>query len=672
VMSVPDHSPVTAAVLETPRDTRAVVEPPREARGNGNALEFFSAAIESLRVGVILAGRDGVIARVNGEIQRLFGQAPAELIGRSVDVLIPGMARSVEALLQKASPGRPEAPAEAKDDLFGRRKDGSEVPVELSLAPFSFRGAPFVLASVLDRSQRDRHPALQAALDERLEFERLISELGAEFVNLPPADVDRTIEDALGRLVRTLGLDRSALFQVDADGDFVHTHQWTRPGWAPPPPRVAAREQFPWHLAQVRAGELVAYAALDDVPNAIDRDSLRRLGTRSSVIVPLIVGGEVWGALTFAAIREPRSWTPAEINRLRVVALLFANAVARKMADERLRKAIDEMTGLRDRLREENLYLRHELRALIGTPPIVGHSPSIRHVLEQVRQVGPTDSTVLLAGETGTGKTLLAAQIHEMSARSEHAMVRVNCARASVAWMEDELVGSEQGLNAEPRHVGRLELASGSTVFFDEIADLPLEAQASLTRLLQDRQIQPVGGSRPLRVDVRIIAATRKDLKRCIEEGAFRDDLYYRLNVFPIHVPPLRDRREDIPLLVWRFVDEFSEAYGKPVDAIDQASMAALQAYSWPGNARELRNVVERAMIVPTGRRLRIPLLPNGSGSKRRSETLAALEKEHITSILAACGGRIHGRGGAAARLGLSPKALGAKITRLGIHRPRA
>jgi transcriptional regulator with GAF, ATPase, and Fis domain len=219
--------------------------------------------------------------------------------------------------------------------------------------------------------------------------------------------------------------------------------------------------------------------------------------------------------------------------------------------------------------------------------------------------------------------------------------------------------------------VGRLELADNSTVLLDEIADLPLEAQASLTRALQDRQIQPLGSARPVKVDVRIIAATRRDLPACIAAGTFRDDLYYLLNVFPIHVPPLRARTEDIPLLVWRFIDEFSDAYGKPIDAVDRESMAALQRYPWPGNAREVRNVVERAIIVAAGRHLRIPL-PDGAGtSHAQNTTLAAIEKKHIAMVLAECEGRVHGKDGAAARLGLTPRALQAKMAAFELHRPR-
>ena len=664
-MTRPDPNRATLSLLSGAADPRTAAD---------IASEVLGAAIDSLPVGVIVAGRDGVIARVNHEVERLFGYAGAELIGRSIDLLVPDLPRSSDGDgLGSSEPGAPESGSWERA-LFGRRKDGSEIPIEIAWKSIQGGDAQLTVATIADITERRGFGPLQVRDDDHLEFERLVGELGAEFVNLRPGEVDRTIEDALGRLVRVLELDRSALFQVEESGDFVHTHQWTRPGWAPPSPRVSAREMFPWHLAQVLAGELVSFKRLDDVLDPTDRENLRRLGTKACVTIPLTIGGEVRGALTFAAVREERSWTDAEINRMRVVAHIFASALARKWADEQMRRTIDETGELRDRLRRENECLRHELKCILGTPPIVGHSTAIRRVFEQVRQVAPTESAVLLLGETGTGKTLLATDIHELSSRSEHPMVRVNCASFSAASMEGELVGSEKGsyVDDEFRHLGRLELANGSTVFLDEVADLSLDAQASLVRVLQDKQIQPLGSARPVRVDVRVIAATRKDLRRCIEDGAFRDDLYYQLNVFPIHVPALRERPEDIPLLVWRFVDEFSKAYGKPIDAIDQASMTALQTYAWPGNARELRNVVERAMIVATGRRVHIPLPPNGHTPTRRNGTLAAIEKEHIARVLALCGGKTGGKGGAAARLGISPRALRMKMAALGLDRRRS
>jgi len=610
---VPDQTPGAAATGGTAAELPKIADDGRD---------FSSEALEALPVGVLLVDRDGVVARVNRECERLFGYSSSELIGHSVDLLIPDAAHAAGPWLRQVfDAGSPAPPGGAARQWFARRKDGSEVAVEMTFTHMSLRGASFVLASVIDATVRRGQPPGGPAVDERFEFEQLVGELGAEFGNLRAADVDRRIEDALSRLIRVLGLDRSALFQVDREtGDFVHTHQWTRPGWAPPAPRVPARERFPWLLARVRDGELVRFTTLDEVPDATDRDSFRQMSTRSSVIAPLMIGGEVWGALTFATVREPRVWTAAEINRFRVVALIFANALARKAADKRRHAALIEIAELRDRLRHENSYLRHELNARLGTFSIVGHSPAFRRVLEQIRQVAGTDSTVLLIGETGTGKTMLASQIHELSARSEPALVRVNCAQLSASWWTLEPAPGEKGtrVNGDAKHDVRMPLADGSTVFLDEIADLPLEAQANLTRVLRHGQKRPATKTEGGRVPVRIIAATRKDLKRCIAEGSFRDDLYYQLNVFPIHIPPLRERREDIPLLVWRFVDEFSLEYGKPVDAIDQESMEALQGYAWPGNARELRNMVERAMIAPTGRRLHIPLT-NKTARRARS-----------------------------------------------------
>jgi formate hydrogenlyase transcriptional activator len=634
------------------------------------------AAFEWLPIGVLMVNASGAIVLVNRELERLFGYSSAEVLGQSIDVLVSDASRTAQADLRAAFlHPPPEAALGVGHELLGRHKNGSEIPVEVGLSRIPFGDSQFVLAWVFDIAERRRiEGELRTAHEERLRFETLISELGAEFINLRPDDVDRAIEDALGRVVRMLDFDRSALFQLmEENDDLVHTHQWTRPGWASPPPRISAREQFPWHLTQIRAGEVVAFTAIDEVPNAIDRDTLRRLGTRSSVSVPLVIGGRTWGAVTFGAVREARTWSPVVINRLRVVALIFANALARKQADEALRRSLAEIAELRNRLRDENSYLRSELKILSGARDIVGHSAAIRRVLEQVRQVAPTDSTVLLLGETGTGKTLFAARIHDLSLRADRAMVRVNCASVSAAWIETELFGHQQGSSADaaPRHPGRLELANASTVFLDEVADLPLEAQANLAHALQQKQIQPLGSARPVKVDVRIIAATRQDLRHAIEAGTFRDDLYYLFNVFPIHMPTLRERPEDIPLLVWRFVDEFSVALGKPIDTIDNASMNALQAYSWPGNARELRNLVERAMIVTRGRNLRISLSAGGTGPTRGSDTLASVERAHITATLAGCNGQIGGKNGAAARLGLTPKALQTLMTKLAIRVPR-
>jgi transcriptional regulator with GAF, ATPase, and Fis domain len=358
---------------------------------------------------------------------------------------------------------------------------------------------------------------------------------------------------------------------------------------------------------------------------------------------------------------------------MRVIATAFGNVLARRQGDEALRGALADVERLRDQLHTENVYLRREVRERLGTGIIVGQSPAIRRVLDQIEQVAATDSTVLLLGETGAGKELFATHIHELSARRARSMVRVNCSAIPATLMESELFGREKGAftGALARQVGRFELADHSTIFLDEIGDLPSEVQVKLLRVLEERQIERLGSPKPIRVDTRIIAATHRNLEQRIAEGTFREDLFYRLNVFPILVPPLRERVEDIPILIWRFVEEFSKAFGKRIEAIPRDNMAALQRYQWPGNIRELRNVVERAMIVATGTKLTIALPTPTAAAAKRSERLAEVEKDHIRTVLESTGWRIRGAGGAADRLGLRPTTLETRMAKLGLKRPK-
>ena len=326
----------------------------------------------------------------------------------------------------------------------------------------------------------------------------------------------------------------------------------------------------------------------------------------------------------------------------------------------------------RDDLQAENQYLRREVQERLSPGIIVGRSAAIQRVLEQARQVAATDSTVLLLGETGTGKELIATQIHEQSSRHGRVMVRINCAAIPSTLIESELFGREKGAftGALARQIGRFELADQSTIFLDEIGDLPFDVQVKLLRVLEERQIERLGSPRAVNVNVRVIAATHRNLEKRIADDAFRQDLYYRLNVFPIDVPPLRERIEDIPMLVWRFVDEFSKSFGKRIDSISRENMETLQRYPWPGNIRELRNVVERAMIVAVGHNLTIAIPAQPPSSLRRSVKLVDVEREHVLSVVEGCGWRIRGVDGAAERLGLRPTTLETRMAKLGIKRP--
>jgi transcriptional regulator with GAF, ATPase, and Fis domain len=379
----------------------------------------------------------------------------------------------------------------------------------------------------------------------------------------------------------------------------------------------------------------------------------------------------VFGALSFATLTAEREWPDVLVQRLQLMADIFANALARQQSEQALRRALDDVTRLKQQLEAENAYLREAAQ----TPPsdIVGNSPALKRVLSQVDHVAPTDATVLLLGETGTGKELLAHLIHRRSRRKDRAMVKLNCAALPPTLIEAELFGREKGAytGALTRQAGRFELAHGSTIFLDEIAELPVELQVKLLRVLEDGQLERIGSTKTLTVDVRVIAATNRDLAKLVAQEKFREDLYYRLNVFPIAVPPLRERGDDIPLLVWTFAKQFGQALGKPVERIPQETMDAIRHYPWPGNIRELRNVIERAVIVSESSTLQVPVGSAAVPGAPPPPTLAATERTQILTALAQTGWRVRGPAGAAALLGLKPTTLESRIKKLGLQRPR-
>lgn len=333
--------------------------------------------------------------------------------------------------------------------------------------------------------------------------------------------------------------------------------------------------------------------------------------------------------------------------------------------------AYEEIRRLKEQLEAENVYLREELSSVTGYGEIVGTSDVIRRVIIQAQQVAPTDATVLILGETGTGKELLAHFIHGRSPRKNRPFITTNLAAIPVTLIESELFGREKGAftGALTRQIGRFEAADGGTIFLDEIGEMPAETQAKLLRVLQSGEFERLGNSKTMRVNVRVIAATNRDLAAAVGAGTFRQDLYYRLNVFPITVPPLRDRREDIPQLAWAFIKEFGEKMGKPIDHIKRTSMAALQAYPWPGNIRELRNVVERSMILTQGQELNVTLPGAAGPSQDVGVEMRDVERQHIRHILEVTKGRIRGKGGAAELLGLKPSTLYARMKKLDIRR---
>ena len=350
---------------------------------------------------------------------------------------------------------------------------------------------------------------------------------------------------------------------------------------------------------------------------------------------------------------------------------------ARKETELRLQASLTEVQRLKDRIDAENRYLREEISRSSDSREIVGESPSFKLALEKTNQVARTDTAVLITGETGTGKGLIAQAIHDRSSRKDPPLIKVNCSALPASLMESELFGHEAGAftGATARKIGRFELARGGTIFLDEIGELQPELQVKLLRVLQDGEIERIGSSTTISVDARVVAATNRDLRQAMREERFRRDLYFRLAVFPIDVPPLRVRRDDIPLLVWHFVAKKRARLGRKIEKVSYRTMEKLAAYSWPGNVRELENVVERAMIISRDSTLAIDELLGDLDEPRDppaiSATFADVERAHIARVLDDCNWRIKGKGNAADRLDMPPSTLRYRMKKLGVDRPQ-
>jgi formate hydrogenlyase transcriptional activator len=388
-------------------------------------------------------------------------------------------------------------------------------------------------------------------------------------------------------------------------------------------------------------------------------------GFESGCFLPVIRGNRTLGILHLLD-RRPDAFTEEDVEFLRQVASQVAIALENALE-------FSELSESRERLAEEGLYLRDEIRTEHQFEDILGNSQGLNQVLHQVQTVAPNETTVLIQGETGTGKELIARAIHGLSSRRDNIFVKLNCAAIPLGLLESELFGHERGAftGAIARKVGRFEIADKGTLFLDEVGDIPLELQPKLLRVLQEQEFERLGGTRSIRTDVRLIAATNRDLNKMVEQGQFRADLYYRLNVFPIMIPPLRERREDIPILVRYFVDKYAKAMNRKIERIPASVMDAIVRYSWPGNIRELQNFMERAVILSEGQVLRPPMgeLRESKSRPSSSATLKDVEQKHILQVLRECGWTLGGPQGAAARLGLPRTTLIYRMRRLGIRR---
>ena len=535
-----------------------------------------------------------------------------------------------------------------------------------SLSEVAF--AQLVAAQVAVAVDNALHFQEAQALQQQLAHERdrlcvLLEVTNSVVANLELRDVLRTISATLRRVMHC---DVAGVQLLEAEHHQLRVYALDFPdsqGFIQEELLMPLEDSLPGQALQ--AGQPVVVDRSDPAATSC---LIAGEGLQSHCFLPLISRQGNLGVLGLGR-RSAHAFTPEEVAFLTQVANQVAIAVDNALA-------YGQITALKDQLAQEKLYLEDEIRSERSFTDIVGHSPALRRVLQHVETVAPTEATVLLCGETGTGKELLARAIHQLSPRQAHAFVKLNCAAIPTGLLESELFGHEKGAftGALTQRIGRFELAHRGTVFLDEIGDLPLEVQPKLLRVLQEREFERLGSSRTLRTDARLIAATHQDLATLVEAQQFRADLFYRVNVFPVHVPPLRERPEDIPLLVGHFVQQFARHMRKTVETIPSDTMQRLLQYPWPGNIRELQNVLERAVILSPGPVLQVPLTdltPHRTPARSTPDaTLAAAERTHILAVLEETGWVLGGPHGAAARLGLKRSTLQFRLRKLGLTRP--
>ncbi|HKB37261.1 MAG TPA: sigma 54-interacting transcriptional regulator [Gemmataceae bacterium] len=485
-------------------------------------------------------------------------------------------------------------------------------------------------------------------------------------------DLHALFHDLAGRLQQVARFDYLILVLHVAAHNAMRLHVLeTSEPTAPPPGLLIPIEESPSGLVWQTQQPLI-------IPNVAEANRWPRLreqlfrphGVTSLCFVPLTTARQRLGALAFAS-KQPAAYASADVDFLQLVANQVAVAVENALAFDCIEK-------LKEKLTREKVYLEEEIRTEHNFDEIVGESAALRRVLKEVETVAPTDSTVLIRGETGTGKELIARALHSLSPRRERTFVKLNCAAIPTGLLESELFGHEKGAftGAITQKVGRFELAHQGTLFLDEVGDIPPELQPKLLRVLQEQEFERLGSTRTIRVDVRLVAATNRDLTAMAGNGQFRSDLYYRLNVFPVILPPLRERREDIPRLVRHFAHKVARRMGRRIETIPVETMEVLEQYPWPGNIRELENVIERAVILSPGPELHINLgelkaaVPANEPAGT-AVTLADAEREHILGVLRETRWVLGGPNGAAARLAMKRTTLQSKMKKLGISRPQ-
>jgi len=665
------------AEIDNPPANATGSEPTEEALRES---ERWRSVFENSAIGVALTDLNGHFLATNPTYQKMLGYKEPELQALSfLEISHEDYREANWALVTELLAGKRE---QFQIEKQYRRKDGSLIWVRnsVSLVPGNESMPRFIMALSEDITER-KHA--EEALRKSEERNRTLLKINnAIITKLTPEALFRSAYEAIRRVI---SFDRAAFLLYQPEKKTLKLLSMDS----------GAESEFfrlgkEYDLEETRISKWVLNHQESVVRGDLEKEQQspgdRRLvaeGIRSYCVVPLVAMGDSIGTFTVWSESEYR-YSEADAELLQEVANQIALAIANM-------KSYEEIASLKARLEKENVYLQEEIRTEHNFEEIVGNSTALLDLLRRVDQVAPTDSSVLIYGETGTGKELIARAIHNRSMRKNRPLVKVNCSAISAGLVESELFGHVKGAftGAFERHIGRFELADGGTIFLDEVGELPLETQVKLLRVLQEREFEPVGSNRSIHVDVRIIAATNRSLPESINAGTFRSDLYYRLNVFPLEVPPLRERRADIPQLAMFFLTRYSRNLGKKMEGISAAATERFRSYSWPGNVRELQNVIERAVILSPGSLLeadtdlisvstsatpgdttrKAAAVVQPTASAPALKTLDEVERDHISAVLLQTRGVIEGANGAAKTLGMHPNTLRHRMEKLGLKR---
>jgi PAS domain S-box-containing protein len=591
-----------------------------ERKENEEALRMTQYSVDKNLTPIIWVAPDSRIIYVNDAICRTLGYTREELMSMTIP--------DVDVIWQREKWESPDGYSLLKNEgTFNfesilKRKDGTEFPVEIRTSVVEFHEKEFLMAFLIDVTQRRETELKLHESEEKLSRYFYVNPLATALAEMETMNI-LDVNEAYAEL---FGYSRDEV--INQSGKLGFT--------------VLDKKMVSRLSAELIRGKVVRGVEFDI------KTKTGEIKTVSAALAPVKLGSR-----TFAYI-------------------ITVDLTERIRAERDLKSAFTEIENLKKQLEAENISLRAEIKLAHEHPEITGESTAMKNVLSQVEKVAPTDSTVLILGETGTGKELIARAIHRLSRRNERTMVIVNCASLPPTLIEGELFGREKGAytGALTEQAGRFELADGSSIFLDEIGELTTDLQVKLLRVIQESEFERLGSSKTIKVNVRIIAATNQNLSKLVREGKFREDLFYRLNVFPIEIPPLRERKEDIPLLVWQFVNEFNKKIGKRIESISKNNMVKLQNSYWSGNVRELRNVIERAMIQSSGKELMIDLPSSDLALGDEKITLDEIQRKHIINVLNNTGWKVRGKNGAAEILGMNPSTLDSKMKKLGILKP--